>query len=281
MSTATIERPALRAPSAGVAVPPLRGARPARGFLRRANPLVTIFGPFPLMIVVFMLSDLRVLGVVGVATALVIVLGTMPGPRVTAAVLLGTPLAVAVIAVSFGFWVDAASVASTPVLAEIGPVTYRVGQLEVGLLTGLRVADLMLLALLGSLATTGPDIVRASIQHLRVPYRIGYAALAALRFVPRFGHELDVIRSAHRVRGVSSGRGPGAAVRRRAGYAVPLLAGGIRHAERVSYAMDARAFGAHRTRTERTSHPWRLLDSAIVLIFWAVCVAAVVFATGA
>jgi hypothetical protein len=32
---------------------------------------------------------------------------------------------------------------------------------------------------------------------------------------------------------------------------VPLLAGAIRHAERVALAMDARAFGAHPDRTER------------------------------
>ena len=52
------------------------------------------------------------------------------------------------------------------------------------------------------------------VQNLRVPYRIGYTALAALRFVPRFGHELEVIRAAHRVRGTDARRGPVAAVRR-------------------------------------------------------------------
>jgi energy-coupling factor transport system permease protein len=96
-----------------------------------------------------------------------------------------------------------------------------------------------------------PDLVRASVQQLRVPYRVGYTALAAFRFVPRFGHELDVIRQAHRVRGAHGGRGPFAAVARWWGYIVPLLAGAIRHAERVALAMDARAFGAHPDRTER------------------------------
>jgi energy-coupling factor transporter transmembrane protein EcfT len=57
--------------------------------------------------------------------------------------------------------------------------------------------------------------------------------------VPRFGHELDVIRQAHRVRGAHGGRGPFAAVARWWGYIVPLLAGAIRHAERVALAMDA------------------------------------------
>ena len=34
---------------------------------------------------------------------------------------------------------------------------------------------------------------------------------------------------------------------------MPLLAGAIRHAERVALAMDARAFGAHPDRTEAYS----------------------------
>ena len=95
------------------------------------------------------------------------------------------------------------------------------------------------------------------VQQLRVPYRIGYTALAAFRFVPRFGHELEVIRQAHRVRGAHGGRGPFSAMARWAGYIVPLLAGAIRHAERVALAMDARAFGAYPDRTERHLVPWR------------------------
>ena len=70
------------------------------------------------------------------------------------------------------------------------------------------------LSLIAGLTTTGPDLVRATVQQLRVPYRIGYTALAAFRFVPRFGHELEVIRQAHRVRGAHGGRGPFAAVAR-------------------------------------------------------------------
>ena len=120
-------------------------------------------------------------------------------------------------------------------------------------------------------------------QNLRVPYRLGYTALAALRFVPRFGHELEVIRAAHRVRGTDGGRGPVAAVRRTISYAIPLLASAIRHAERVALAMDARAFGAHPTRTERTVSRWRLRDTLFVVLFWitAAAIYAVAFAAGA
>ena len=45
---------------------------------------------------------------------------------------------------------------------------------------------------------------------------------------------------------------------------------GGRHAERVALAMDARAFGAHRDRTERYLLPWRARDTVFMLVFWAV-----------
>jgi energy-coupling factor transport system permease protein len=53
------------------------------------------------------------------------------------------------------------------------------GALAVGFATGLRLAAIVALALIAGLTTTGPDLVRASVQQLRVPYRVGYTALAA------------------------------------------------------------------------------------------------------
>ena len=152
---------------------------------------------------------------------------------------------------------------------QIGSWTLYGGALAVGFATGLRLAAIVAPHPHRGPRTTGPDLVRATVQQLRVPYRIGYTALAAFRFVPRFGHELDVIRQAHRVRGAHGGRGPFAAVARWFGYLVPLMAGAIRHAERVALAMDARAFGAHPDRTERHIVPLRVRDTVFIVVFWA------------
>jgi energy-coupling factor transport system permease protein len=143
----------------------------------------------------------------------------------------------------------------------------------VGLATGLRLVAIVALALLAGLTTTGPDLARSLVQQLRVPYRVGYTAIAAFRFVPRFRHELDIIRQAHRVRGAHGRRGPFAAIARGVGYVVPLLAGAIRHAERVALAMDARAFGAFPDRTERHTVPLRARDVVFVALFLAVSAA--------
>jgi energy-coupling factor transport system permease protein len=177
-----------------------------------------------------------------------------------------------IIGCGFALWVDASRVDTTAVVVQIGEWRLFAGALEVGFATALRLGAIITLALLSGLTTTGPDLVRAIVQQLRVPYRIGYTALAAFRFVPRFAHELDIIRQAHRVRGAHGGRGPFAAVARGVGYVVPLLAGAIRHAERVALAMDARAFGAYSDRTERYDVPFRIRDTVFMLLFWAVTV---------
>jgi energy-coupling factor transport system permease protein len=178
---------------------------------------------------------------------------------------------VAAMTVSFGIWTDPAVVATTTRLLEIGPFTLWSGALTTGLATGLRVTSVMLLALIAGLTTDGADLVRSMISHLRMPYRIGYAGLAAMRFVPRFRSDLEIIRLAHRVRGADGGRGPVAAVRRYGGYSVPLLAGAIRHGDRVALAMEARGFGAHPTRTERRRVPLRARDAVLTLWLLAAC----------
>jgi len=243
-------------------------ARPReRRGLAALNPLAKIAGPAPAMIALVFVRDLSTpLVFLGLAYAALLL-----GARLTRrglGILFGViPVAIVVVAAGFALWVDPARVGGTTELLRVGGVSLRAGAVEVGLATGLRLASIMALAFLGGLTTEGTDLVRSLVQQLRVPYRIGYAALAAIRFVPRFGHELAVIRQAHRVRGARGG------VWAAPGYVVPLLAGAIRHAERVALAMDARAFGAHPDRTERHLVPWRRRDTAFVAVFWAVSVA--------
>lgn len=247
-------------------------------FLPGLNPLAKIAGPLPALIGLVFVRDIATpVCFLVLAYALLLV-----GARLTArtvAILAGVvPAAIAVVALGFSLWVDPAGVDATTDLVRIGGWALTDGALAVGTATALRLAAMMALAFIGGLTTAGPDLVRALVQQLRVPYRIGYAALAAIRFVPRFGYELEVIRQAHRVRGARGGRGPFAAAARWSGYVVPLLAGAIRHAERVALAMDARAFGAHPDRTERHLVPARRRDVVFVGAFWTASIAVFVLA---
>lgn len=251
------------------------GPASARRFLNHLNPLSKVAAVLPAMLLLIFARDITTpLCFLALAYALILV-GARLTPRTAALLFLAVPIGVAVIGLGFSLWVDASGVADTTPFLQIGGWTLFTGALQIGFATALRLAAILALALVGGLTTTGPDLVRASIQQLRVPYRIGYTALAAYRFVPRFGYELSVIRAAHRVRGSHGGRGPFARIARGWGYIVPLLAGAIRHAERVALAMDARAFGAHPTRTERHVVPFRVRDWIFIALF--IAASAVIF----
>lgn len=249
-----------------------RSRRPAR-FLYALNPLAKLAAPLPVIVLVMFSRGIAVPLAFIVFAAVVLLIGARLPWRAVAALLLGTPVAALVLGVTFGVWVDQSSVAGEPAasvtLVAIGDWRFSLAAYLVGLATGLRIIAILLLSLIAGVTSTGPEFVRSMVQNLRVPYRLGYTALAALRFVPRFGHELEIIRAAHRVRGTDVGRGPISAVRRALGYTVPLLASAIRHAERVALAMDARAFGAHRTRTERHLSPWQVRDTVFTACFLA------------
>lgn len=252
---------------------------PAR-FLHALNPIAKLVAPLPAMIlIVFTRDHATPLAFVVLALVLLLV-GARLRAAVVAALVVGTVVGVAVLGATFGVWVDPSRVddttaAASVVLMQVGDWRFTLAAYLIGLATALRVAAIVLLSLIAGLTTTGPELVRALVQNLRVPYRVGYTALAALRFVPRFRHELDVIRAAHRVRGIDAGRGPVDAVRRFISYSIPLLASAIRHAERVALAMEARAFGAHDTRTERILSRWQLRDTVFVAAFWLATVAIV------
>ncbi|MFB7891689.1 energy-coupling factor transporter transmembrane component T [Microbacterium sp. NPDC056044] len=242
-------------------------------FLYGMNPLAKLAAPLPAMALLVFVRDLATPAAFLALAYVVLLVGVSFTRRLAAILFLALPLSALIVGFGFSLWTDASKVDQSVVVWQLGGWTMYGGALEVGFATGLRLASILALTLIAGLSTTGPDLVRAAVQQLRVPYRIGYTALAAFRFVPRFGHELDVIRQAHRVRGAHGGRGPFSAIARWFGYVVPLMAGAIRHAERVALAMDARAFGAHPDRTERYLVPWRVRDTVFVLAFWAVSAA--------
>lgn len=237
-------------------------------FLRRLSPLAKLFGPLPVMIVLIFTRDVWAPFAFVVLGLVLLAIGTRLSIRTVLALALGLPAGVLVLSLSFGLWTDPDRASGTAVLFAVGTYSFTVGAWLIGLATAMRFAALLVLSLLSGLTTSAPDIIRSMVQQLRLPYRVGYTALAAFRFVPRFATELDTIRAAHRVRGVTGGRGPIAAVRRGLGYVVPLLAGAIRHAERVALAMDARAFGASPSRTERHVIRWRVRDTVFTIGFW-------------
>jgi energy-coupling factor transport system ATP-binding protein len=258
--------PALRPEGAGS---PARAAESAGAWLHGLNPLAKLGAVVPAMVALLFVRDVGTPAVFLALAYGVVLTGARLSRGAWAVLLLGVPAGVLVLTAAMALWTDPSRVSASPAVLRIGDWTLSSGALEAGLATGLRLAAILGLSLIPGLTTVGTDVARSAVQQLRVPYRVGYTALAAYRFVPRFGYELGVIRAAHRVRGTHGGRGPFARLARGWGYIVPLLASAIRHAERVALAMDGRAFGAYPTRTERHEVPFRTRDVVFIVLMLA------------
>ncbi len=138
---------------------------------------------------------------------------------------------------------------SVTVLWTGGAFRVTLEGLRVGLALTVRMMAIVLFSFLFVTTTDPTNLILSLIQQAHLPFRLGYGILVAYRFVPMWRTELDIIRSAHRIRGVgerTSLQGRWEQLRR---YAVPLLASAIRKAERVAIAMDSKAFGALPERT--------------------------------
>jgi energy-coupling factor transport system permease protein len=124
--------------------------------------------------------------------------------------------------------------------------------------------------------TTDPGrLVDSLIQVARVPYRIGFTAYAAMRFIPIYQYEAQVILNAHQIRGVGDeGKSFTSRLKLYRSMLVPLLVSGIRRAQAASIAMDSRAFGAYDKRTQIRKATVSRSDIAFVLVHVGIAVAA-------
>jgi energy-coupling factor transport system permease protein len=246
--------------------------QPGDTFLHRLNPLSKALATLPVLAFVALTSDPW--APLAMIVLNVLVLRVLGGIQPVKLVRILAPLAVLMIGFLLVYpWVVRRElVENTPLLLSVGPINLYAGGLRFGVATALRVFCLITLSLPFSLTTDASDFIRALVQQARVPYRIGYSAMAAFRFVPMLQTELAVIQAAHRVRGVSDKGGLRAQYDRLRRYAVPLLATAIRQAERTALAMDGRAFGAHVDRTHFKRMRFARIDAAYVLGFWSVCV---------
>ncbi|RRD06315.1 ATP-binding cassette domain-containing protein [Arachnia propionica] len=155
---------------------------------------------------------------------------------------------------------------------QVGPLVLDQGQWLAGLRSGVRIAALLALVLVSGTLTSPQDLLRSLTRTFRLPVRIAHAGMAATAFVERFRAEHRVIRQARHLRGTRAPRWL-APITVWAGSVIPLLVSAVRHAERVSMAMDARAFGAHRSRTELSDVRWRTTDTLALITLWATILA--------
>jgi energy-coupling factor transport system permease protein len=116
-----------------------------------------------------------------------------------------------------------------------------------GLLTGLMIGcRIISLSVLMPVLTTTTDIqlLALGITRLGLNYRAAYIITSTLNLIPLFEAEARLIMDARKLRGLKSVK-----LAEYPAIALPLMIKTMRQAHMTSLAMDARAFGAYRTRT--------------------------------
>jgi energy-coupling factor transport system permease protein len=98
--------------------------------------------------------------------------------------------------------------------------------------------------------TTSPDMLGLALEQSRVPYEFSFAFTTAVRFVPVLAEEAQTIMDAQKARGLELEKG--GFLKRIRNYVpvlIPLIVSAIRRSLELAEAMESRAWGAVKKRT--------------------------------
>jgi energy-coupling factor transport system permease protein len=158
-----------------------------------------------------------------------------------------------VIGLFIAFWQSVYNAYGGTLLLAIGPLKITREGLSSGFGIFFRFMAIVSAAIIFTLTTDPARMVESLVQIIRIPNRIGYMLYAALRYIPLYENEAQIIVNAHQIRGVGQG-GKGLRGRFKLTWSmiVPLLVSGLRRAQISALAMDSRGFGAYEKRTVLT-----------------------------
>jgi energy-coupling factor transport system permease protein len=98
--------------------------------------------------------------------------------------------------------------------------------------------------------TTSPDHLSLALEQTRIPYEFSFAFTTAVRFVPVLAEEAQTIMDAQKARGLELERGNFLKrIRNYIPILIPLIVGAIRRSLELAEAMESRAWGSTKKRT--------------------------------
>ena len=124
--------------------------------------------------------------------------------------------------------------------------------------------------------TTSPDHLGLALEESRVPYEFAFAFTTAVRFVPVLAEEASTIMDAQKARGLELEKG--GLLKRIRNYVpvlIPLIVSAIRRSLELAEAMESRAWGATKKRTNLYSLKLHRGDYALLAITVGILIAAV------
>jgi energy-coupling factor transport system permease protein len=129
--------------------------------------------------------------------------------------------------------------------------------------------------------TTSPDHLGLALEQSRVPYEFSFAFTTAVRFVPVLAEEAQTIMDAQKARGLELEKGNFMKrIRNYVPVLIPLIVSAIRRSLELAEAMESRAWGATKNRTNLYALKLRRGDYALlalIVVLLAVAVYAFFF----
>jgi energy-coupling factor transport system permease protein len=129
--------------------------------------------------------------------------------------------------------------------------------------------------------TTSPDHLGLALEQSRVPYEFSFAFTTAVRFVPVLAEEAQTIMDAQKARGLELEKGNFMKrIRNYVPVLIPLIVSAIRRSLELAEAMESRAWGATKKRTNLYAlklHKGDYTLLAIIILILAVTVYAFLF----
>ena len=159
----------------------------------------------------------------------------------------------------------------------IGPYTITKEQLFYELNVILKYFATIPMALLFIL-TTDPSEFAASLNKLGVSYKIAYTVSIALRYIPDVQRDYKDISFAQQARGVdlSSKEKLTKRIKNSAAILMPLIFSSLERIDKISLAMELRAFGNNKKRTWYNSKKFTGRDYACIALFIAIVAISVI-----
>jgi energy-coupling factor transport system permease protein len=135
------------------------------------------------------------------------------------------------------------------VLFQLGPLAVTAGGVEGGIYVAGRFLCVILLSYLFVL-TTEPNDLAYALMRAGLPYRYGFALITALRLVPTFEQEGQIVYNAQLARGVRyDARSPRRFLILARQFVLPLLVSALGKVDALAVSMEGRCFGKYPTRT--------------------------------
>jgi len=135
------------------------------------------------------------------------------------------------------------------VLLDLPPLVVTSGGIKAGVYVAGRFISVILLSYLFVL-TTEPNDLAYALMRAGLPYRYGFALVTALRLVPTFEQEGQIVYNAQLARGVRYDvRSPRRFLTLGRQFFFPLLVSALGKVNVLSVSMEGRCFGKYPTRT--------------------------------